>query len=162
METKKKFTPTKDMVEVADSVFKAMAYVGTLKPIVTGYQEAVLKKHQFVARDIGQECREGDIILNPEHSYLLEDADFEIYLEEIEEARAEAGLKVNREGNCPLLEAESLLRDAQRLLVDTMQPITKISTDDALCSKNGLENYRQLTDLILKLLAPFVKGGMKI
>jgi hypothetical protein len=149
---KMKFTPTKDMIEAAETVFKAMAYVETLKPVVTGYQEAVLKKHQFEA--------EGDIVLNPDHCYLLKDTDFEIYLKEINEARVKAGLKISKEGNCPLLEAETILRDAQRVLVDTMEPVTNLDTDTVLCSKNGMENYKQLIDMILKLLSSFVKKSL--
>ncbi len=96
-------------------------------------------------------------MVNPEDSWLLNETDFQVYLYECNEQRKAAGLHVDDIQYCPLLVAENLLRQAQRLLADTMEPVTNITADQVLCSKNALENYKKYIDLNLRLLAPFVK-----
>jgi len=43
----KNFKPSKGLLEAAESVFLAMAYVGTIQPIVRLYQNEILNRHKF-------------------------------------------------------------------------------------------------------------------
>lgn len=54
---------------------------------------------------------------------------------------------------CPALIAESAVRNAERALVDKSSRWLGVTTDDLLCSKNGLERYRKYIDLLCKLCA---------
>ncbi len=153
------FKPTNEMVESARNVFVTMALVETVKPIVKGYQMEILAKHQWpIAKEWSDRVKAANtrVILNPDETYLMEDEDFQIYIKEINEARESAGLKVENPDFCPLLVAEDLQSKAEHLLIDVMEPITHLTIDKVLCSVNGLDNYRKLIDLTLKLLVKFV------
>lgn len=149
----KQFKPTKEMIKAAKNVLIAMAYTETVRPIVLKYQQKEIDIMQAVNR------YDGSIITNPAHSYLMSDEDFEIYHKAIKEARDKAGLKVEHEDHCPLLVAEALQRNAERYLCDTMYPISKLSTDDVICSPGGLELYKELINLNLRLLLPYCNSN---
>jgi len=154
-----KFTPdmiTQDMITAAENVFVAMAFAETIRPIVRKYQTRILKRHQYhISPEFTRYGEPDKIILNPEDSWLLADADFQVYHAECKKARDAAKLKVENDDFCPLLVAESLQRDAEHALVAAMEPLTGLSADQLLCS--ALDNYKKYLDLTLKLLAPFVK-----
>lgn len=154
MSTTAKFTPTKEMIETANNLVLAMAWTNTIRPTVEAYQLKILKIMQ------PKHKRTGEIITDPKHSYLMSDEDFLIYLERINEERKKADLNVENDEQCPLLVAEDLERKAKRMFCDAMAVITKLNTDTALCSKNGLENYEKLVDLSLRLMIPFVTVKM--
>jgi hypothetical protein len=56
-----------------------------------------------------------------------------------------------KDGNCPLLEAESLERDAKQAFIDALEPYTGLSVHRLLCS--GLKTYDKYIDLNLSLFA---------
>lgn len=155
----KQFNPTKEMINAAEFVYIAMAWVRTVRPIVRRYQKAILEKYQFkiAARWQGSSHKADEIILAPEQSYLLEDVDFKVYLDECNQARIKAGLHVDDPEFCPLLVAEEKLIKAEDTLIDVMEPLTGISWDDLMCSEEAIENRKRFVDLTLRLLAPFVK-----
>ena len=150
------------MIKAAETVFLCMAWEQTVREVVEKYQREILSRHKWTnIREVDQ-CKEYGheidlkVITDPKASYLLTDADFDIYLKECEEQRKIAGLSIRAEGNCPLLEAESNTRDARRLLIESMEHITGgMTVDDILCSRNGLENYHKMVDLSLRMIAPF-------
>ena len=152
--TKANINITEEMKTAAKAVFMAMALVKTIKPIVEGYQRKIINEMKPLDRYKGQ------IITNPNQSYQMGDSDFKIYLTRCNEERIKAGLKVENEEYCPLLVAEELQRKAERVFIDVMEPITHLSADRVLCSQNGLDNYHKLIDLSLRLLTPYVKGGL--
>lgn len=151
---KKSFIPSAQMVSTALTVFKAMAFVQVIRPIVEGYQKKILDTYKFkIARKWTDRGRPCEIITDPKHSYLMSDDDFKFYIAECNEARKDANLHVKNEEFCPLLVAEGLLRLAETALCSVMEPITGISHEMAT---GNLDNYKKYIDLILKLLAPFV------
>lgn len=160
---------THEMVEAANAVCMAKAFVQTVRPIVEGYQKEILARHQFPNNgDLEMHEKHGQmdqfvfkVILDPSESFLLSDADFNTYDNECQEAAKKSGLKVEREGNCPLLEAESILVKANGVFVDLIQPVTKISRETALCS--GMEKYQKLVDLGIGLVASLglLKNNLK-
>lgn len=147
---KAKFVPTKDMIEAAKAVFMAKAFVETIKPIVTEYQTKVLNELKL------KDARTGELITNPKHMYLADKSEWPKYFERINEERIKAKLHVDNPEHCPLLVAESMLRQARNLLIEVMEPITKISLDRLVL----IEHKEELVELSLKLLAPFVKEVM--
>lgn len=158
---KKNFRPTKEMVDAAMAVFTAMALVDIIRPTVEAYKKKVLAELQagpdprWCKGERGMSAT--DIILDPKHAYLLGDADFQTYSKRCDEERRKAGLHVADPKFCPLLVAEELKRKAERVLIETMQPITGISVDAVLRGPKGLEHYRRFVELTLKLLGPYVK-----
>lgn len=150
-----KFKPTKEMVEAAKTVFVAMAIVETIKPVVIGYEKDILIKYKFhIAKQWTDKGIADEIILDPAHSYLLEDADFQVYLAECNQAREAAHLKVDKPEFCPLLVAESLQSDAENGLIESMREVTHLEPS----SLYG-DNRKKFLDLTLRLLASFVKKG---
>ena len=148
-----KITPTPDMIAAAKTVFMAKAWVDTIRPVVEGYKKVILAKHGWHIDEKWIDKGMTDkVILDPEHAYELSDQDFAIYLKEVKEARIQSGLKVDNEDFCPLLVAERLEMEAIRSLLTTMISITKIDPDDVYG-----EHWNKLTDLTLRLLAPYVK-----
>ncbi len=155
------FTPSQDMISAATAVFTAMAYVQTIEPIVRGYQKKILDKYKFKIdkRWTENKRRNPGIITDPKRAYLMSDDDFKFYLEELNEERKKAGLRVENPEFCPLLVAEDILNKAEFLLCQAMEPITKITHDQIM--RSGLDKYKKYIDLSLKLLAPFVKNEQK-
>lgn len=151
----KNWQPTEAMITAAHNVFVTMAFEQTVKPIVEGYQKDILSFWRFkiAPEHVTRGHKKDEIILNPKHSYLLSDDDFKLYLAECNDARIKAGLKVDNPEHCPLLVAKHLRIIAENTLIDTMKPVTGIKTDQVYM----LEHRKQLVDLTLKLLAPFVK-----
>jgi len=150
----KQFKPTKAMIEAAQMVFTTMAMVQTVKPIVRGYQKKVLAEHQFIG---GHDETDLHVILDPKESWLLNDNDFKVYLDETNEEREKVGLKVDNPEHCPLLVAEHMQIQAEHLLIDSMEPVTKLKAEDIY----NLDHYKRMVDITLRLLVPFVKNPLK-
>jgi len=141
------------MIAAAKAVFMAKAWTATVRPVVEGYQREILALHNWhVAKRWIDRGITDRIIIESKDTYLMEDKDFETYHQEGIEARKKAKLKVSEDGNCPLLVAENMERQAIRAMLTAMMPITKIDPDDVYG-----ENWNKLTDLTLRLLAPYVK-----
>lgn len=144
---------TNKMKEAAHTVFMAMAYTKTVRPIVEGYQKRIIEEiHPVVAVDFQ---RMGfSTITDPKDSYLMNENDFKVYLDRSHEEAIKAGFKVEHD-YCPLLIAEDLQCQAEHAFIKAMYPITHLKVDDVLIA--GLDKYHKLIDLSLRLLAPFVK-----
>ena len=154
---------TADMVKAAETLFLAMAYTQTIRPIVEGYQKKVLAEIKpKVSKKFLEMGTSQRVITEAKDTYLMNDNDFQVYLKRCAEEAHKAGFKIPNDDYCPLLIAESLERDAEHALIEAMLPITHISKDTVLCSRDGLENYKKLIDLSLRLLAPFVKKEAKL
>ncbi len=152
------FTPSTEMVEAAKTVFMAMAWKGTIEPIVTGYEREILSRHQFhISDEWTAKGMPDKIILDPKETYLLNDIDSKIYINETFMARDNAGLKVDNPEFCPLLVAETMQIDAETALIATMESITHLEPGQLYG-----ENRKKLIDLTLRLLAPFMKGERKV
>ncbi len=140
------------MINAAKAAFSAMAYTQTIRPVIEGIQKEVLTKFNYKLID-KHDRNLPEFVTEPKHAYLMSDKDFGHYMTEIHALYIAAGFKVEFE-SCPLLIAERVERDANIVLVEAMEPITKISYD--MASRN-LDNLRKLVDLTLKLLSPYCK-----
>lgn len=155
--------PTSEMVVAAGQVFFAMALVQTIEPIVKAYQASVLKQGQWSMRpdhlESLQKRRTGPEpfecrVLDPKDVYLLSESDSALCFARFDAERIKANLKVKREGNCPLLEAQTRLIKAKQRLAEVMAPVTNVSLQQITGAPMGL--YNEYIELNLKLLAPFV------
>lgn len=167
--SKLKFVPTSQMIDAAEQVFFAMALLQTIEPIVIAYQTFVLKQGQwsirpdylksFRKRHTGPEPLERKV-LDPKDIYLLSDSDFNLCAAQFEIERTKTSFTVKREGNCPLLEAQTRLITAKHRLAEVMAPITKMSLEQITAAPPVL--YNEYIELNLKLLAPFVDRDTSI
>ncbi|MCA6368227.1 MAG: hypothetical protein IM618_14380 [Cytophagales bacterium] len=159
---------TDQMVEAANTFCLAKALVQTVRPIVNGYQKEVLALNQFtnkgeIARIADGAAKRGRepihideaVVLDPEYIFLLSDEDFKSFWAQCLIHQKAAGLVTKSDEECPLLVAESHERQARRLFVDAMEPITKLGSDMLMASKNGFENFCKAAELSLHLLGGF-------
>jgi len=153
-----KFEPTAEMIEAAANVFIAMAALGVIEPIVTGYETEILKKHQWTIRPEFQKRLGAEIVLDPKNAYLMSDADQAVFFAEAKLARQASGLVVEHDEQCPKCVAEYNLIEAKHKLIEVMEPITKLSVQRLMCG--GLDKYEEAVELTLKLLGPFVAEVM--
>lgn len=70
-----------------------------------------------------------------------------------------AGLKVQSDDRCPLLEAQSMLSKARRNLIDVCSQTFNVSAGDLLC--HTLDKYNAYVELLLKWIAPFCKNELQ-
>jgi hypothetical protein len=150
------FKPTKEMKNAARDVFIKMAVVETIRPVVLGYETAILADMK------PQSKHDHKIITEPKYAWTMTDKNFKIYLNCCNEERIKAGLKVKSQEYCPLLVAEDNLRVAETHLIEVMAPISHLTLDMLLESRDCLNNLRKAIDLNLQLLAPYVKGKVSI
>lgn len=97
---------TPELRSLVKSVIMAKAWVESIHPIVTGYQKDILK-------EIGAVNEKGEPITNPLMDFSMDEELFKIYFGRCAEEAARNGLQHEPEC-CPLLEAESLEREAKR------------------------------------------------
>jgi hypothetical protein len=154
----KKAVNSPDKIKLAQNLFMAMAWVETVRPIVTEYQMDILQDHQWKADKEWSEKHgiNEPTILTPNRTYLLNDEDAKVYYQECFEAAARVHLPVKEVGYCPLLIAEHNVVKAEWALFDAMKDITGIDGHE-LYGKNR-EKY---LDLLLSMFAPLVKTGVE-
>ena len=164
----KKLPIKPEMVLAARSVLMAMAFTETIKPVALEMQKKVLEEIEIFddkvyhrrnspIAEIGSSRKSfGERITSFEKLYLSadEEAVQKIY-QKYDQLQRERKLLEDKDdlGVCALLKAENLERKAKRVLVDMMQPITKMSVEDILSSKNGIENFERVVELTLQMLA---------
>ncbi|MDR1699564.1 MAG: hypothetical protein LBR68_00010 [Lachnoclostridium sp.] len=132
---------TDQLKSVTKNLLCAMAMVQTIHPVVRNYQRQILKEIK------AKNKRTGEAVTNPEHTYLVEKEKLEIYYKRCDEEAAKNNL-THKPDCCPLLEAESLERQAKRVFVETVLPqipqFRNITFDDMLLfAEDGKGNYKK-------------------
>lgn len=94
----------------------ARVRVEVLHPIVRGYQAEILKEIKAVNKETGEP------ITDSEYTYLMDDNQFEIYLQRCDDEAAKRGFEHDPEC-CPLLEAETIERECKRELCECLLPM---------------------------------------
>ncbi len=158
----KEFTPTKEMLTAAENLFKARAYVETIRPIVLQYQKEILAEGQWHISPKKASRRGDAVIVEPKDSWLMSDDDFAVYHARCKAARDKAKLHVENDGHCPLLVAEHLVTSAEHALIDAMADTTGVTKDKLLSAKMDIclvDYYKNYIHLTLQLLAPFVRSS---
>jgi len=146
---------TQGMLEAGINVFAAMALTETIRPVVEEYQKAILKDMQALgSKRISERARNDkervdEIILNPENTYLMEDADFQIYIDRCHDEHIKHGFEVKERGYCPLLVAEHQTIEMKWVLIDAFYPLTGLELSDL----SGYKSFDQYIELLLKMVA---------
>ena len=143
--------PPPEMIQAAKTVFMAMAYVETIRPIVEEYERKILAELKPLVRAEWRERLGSEPITDPDNAYEMEDSDFDAFFSRCKEEREKAGLLIKDDDFCPLLVAERLLTEAENALVDVMVPVTGIRCKDLY----HIEDKKRLIYLTMTLLAPF-------
>ena len=154
-------TPSESMVRAAERVLAAKARFDVVAPIVDAYQREILKRHQWrIAREWVKTEKDDVVILDPAHSYLLEDVDAAVYFSECAMAAAAAGLGTELPDNCPKLEAQDALRRAQNVLLSEVGAIPGL---EALGSGSlPIVARDQALALALEMVAPYLRDAKSI
>jgi len=151
----KTFKPSVEMIQIAQEVFLNMANVEVIKPIVERIQSQILQKHKFkIAKKYKNQERD-EIVLSNERTYLLNEKDFKVYLDECRKEEIKIKL-IDESFNkdfCPLLVAEDNLRKAEHKLINIMGKPFNIKAENLYKT----EHRRKFIDLNLKYLSQFIK-----
>jgi len=151
---------SKEMISLAETVMQAMALEGTVREVVEGYQRAILQAHRWPpAEEFANYPSIPKVILEPKHTYLLGQEHATQYYAQCDDARKAAGLGVIKEGNCPLIEAESLRFRAENALLAEVSKLPGLGRIDATRHTMSLEQRKQAVDLTLRLTAPYVSDA---
>lgn len=110
----KKFIPTPSMVSAAETLFKAMALVETIRPIVLQYQTDILIKGQWHVRSRFAARLGDEVIVEPRRSYLMSDEDFAEYDAQCKIARDKAKLPVDNNDQYTRLSRQCMRTQSSR------------------------------------------------
>lgn len=153
------FTPSEAQIRCAQALLVAKAHESLVRPIVEGYQHAILAKHQFkvAERWIENGAADADcVVTDGNRSYLLSDEDFAVYNEACHLARDAEGLSVRKPDNCPLLEAENMRIQCENVLLQAWEGHPRFSGLSGT-GVLGIEKRNHAIELTLGLLAPHLK-----
>ena len=160
--TQNHFQPTEEQLRNAENLLIAMAHESLVREVVEAYETKILERHQFkIARKWIELGINDEVILERKKSFLLEDHDYQTFIAETIIERDAANLKVSRPDNDPLLEAESLRRNAENTLLDSLvktDPFSKLgSMENVPYDLKG-----QILNIALGLLAPYLGNSEAI
>lgn len=144
-------------ITVMTAIFEAMAFCETVRSIVEPKQNELVDFFKFKVRDEFKESRGVEVITEYRQLYMTDESDWKLFDNEMVKFYKEQNLK-HKEGCCPLLEAESLVREVKRHAIDILEPFTGVSWD-RICW--NLKNYEKYMELMLTLFAPVVKTKIK-
>ena len=143
-------------ITVMTAIFEAIAFCETVRSIVEPKQNELVNFFKFKVRDEFKERRGIEVITEYRQLYMADESDWKLFDNEIVKFYKEQGLK-HKEGCCPLLEAESLVREVKRHAIGILEPFTGVSWD-SICW--NLKNYEKYIELMLTLFAPVVKTNL--
>jgi hypothetical protein len=141
-------------ITVMTAIFQAMAFRETIRSIVEPKQQEVIDFFKFKVREEFRERRDIEIVTEHRHLYMADESDWKLFDKEMVAFYKEKNLK-HKEGCCPLLEAESLVREVKRHSIGILEPFTGISRDSIYWN---LKNYEKYMELMLTLFAPVIKS----
>lgn len=155
--TLKELQQDKTAITYMKAVFLAMANTLTVKEFLEPVQNEILNLYKFQPKNMddvkGCTTWYSNGQLTYKGLFLASDEDFNLYLKEYKSRFTQLGFKVKSEGNCPILEAESLERIATHHAVEYIAPKMNIDSDKLFYS---LSNYKQFLELIKGLFAPMM------
>lgn len=156
-------------IAAAELFIVATCVEETTREIVTEYQSKILAEHKWMADEkwrIASSRRQPDWeilnnpITNPAHSYLLSDSDAKAYFAECDKEAARIGLHIETPDGCPLLEAESDRRRAEKQLLDAMSLLApELRGIDKLANQ---ELRKTAIELSVRMCAPFIRPAAEI
>lgn len=138
------------------ALFQAIAFCESLRPIVEGKQQEIVSFYKFKVSEEVKKHTDYDEITKPNRMYLASDEDFKIYDSEMQAFyfSSDCPVKPSKAGNCPLLEAEHLVRRLKWEIADLFAPIVGLSCDQLT---GNLAGWNQYWEIMLSMFAPKVK-----
>lgn len=143
-------------ITVMTAIFEAIAFCETVRSIVEPKQNELVNFFKFKVRDEFKERRGIEVVTEYRQLFMADESDWKLFDNEMVKFYKEQGLK-HKEGCCPLLEAESLVREVKRHAIGILEPFTGVSWD-SICW--NLKNYEKYMELMLTLFAPIVKTNL--
>ena len=138
-------TSDKDCIKVVAALFQAVAYCETVRSVIEPKQQEVVDTFKFEISKDHQRKRERDgIVKSFKHIYLASDEDFELYWKEMNAFHKEKGFTKPSSDHCPLLMAESVVRDLKKNVCDFLEPYLNISYDNLAGTIEPYKNYFEL------------------
>lgn len=163
MNKKAPFTPTERMIAAVEAYLAARLCEQEIEPVVIKYQKEILSRHRFKAERLNSRGDE-EIILDPNKSYRMGDADSEVYLAECRNARGAERLTIEGEDPdvCPHLKAQHALILAENELIKSMGELPQLASlgDKLFCLKR--EDRKKVIELSLGLVVPFANKGRTV
>lgn len=150
-----KFNPTPEQIRTAENCFLMFEYEKILRPIVEGYERAILASHQWYTSPVAR--MPNFMVLEPKDVYFLSAENFAVYDAECQAAALAHGLTVDKAGDCPLLVAEATSRKAATLLIHAMGQIPGLETFKD--TRYMLKTHRERAiELAFSLFAPYIRS----
>jgi hypothetical protein len=142
---------TPELTEAVAHYIAAKAYTASIRPLVEGYQRAILAAGNFQYRTWPEDKRPGvrpaGRITEPRDAWQMDDAQAEAYYVLLDTAHAAHGFAV-QPGYCPLLIAEHEEIKAGWLICDAAAYITSITRDQITATLK----FREYLDLVAALV----------
>lgn len=119
--------PSSELISAVKTYLIAKAHEETMRSIVTPYQKKILEDHQWhIDPKWVQAGDEDEVILNPDHAYLMteDDAQAFFFLCHIQDAIHFPAFKNEKPHACPLLVAEMDRVNAEALIIQNSKALT--------------------------------------
>ena len=149
-DTKPAITP--DLTEAVARYIAAKAYTETIRPLVEGYQRAVLAARNFQYRTWSESKRPGSRpsgrITEPRDAWQMDDAQAEEYYALLDAEHIAHGFNVKAPGYCPLLIAEHEEIKAGWDICDAAEYISGITRDQIAATLK----FHEYLDLVAALV----------
>jgi hypothetical protein len=147
----KNLVKDKIAIQYMQTVFLASANALTVKSIIQPEQQRIVDFYKFKVCDFKDTRHKSEIITRPFDLYLASDEDIQIYYKEMEQVYKKVNLLPSKPGNCPLLEAEHIERQANHAAIEYIAPKLNIDSKRLLYS---LKNYDEFLELLKTIFAP--------
>jgi len=163
MNRKLVFTPTPRMISAVETYLAARLCEKKIQPIVIGYEAEILGRYRFKAERSTQPGQE-EIILDPEKSYRISEADSEVYVSECRKARAAERITIDGEDpdTCPLLKARHSVVLAENEVIKSMSETPQLVSFGDKLFVLKLEDRKKVVELSIGLMEPFVSDDRAI
>lgn len=152
-----------ESIKLFKSILLAKANIETIKPIaIKCYEEAFNFVHPDGCKysELAQKRRDKSTMTeyNHQESYLLDDSEFQSinFYERAYKNFCKEGIKPSKKDNCPLLEAEDILRANQRAFVKhRLNKLTFLGITFNML-RNNYDNYKEFLSINEKYLINFI------
>lgn len=155
--------PTPELIGRCEAALVAKAHRDTVEPIVKAYQTAILAAGNYhICEKIQEDYEERQVaekdtrILDPDRTYLMRDADFELYDAACNEATKASKLTVSRPGNCPYLEARTFVVQAENAL---LRQFAAETGERRFADPMDMTLRKQLLDFVYRMVVPHLDAA---
>ena len=153
---------TAKMIEAAERVLVAQAFEMHVRPVVTAYEAEILQRLQLRSDPRFKVHGINRVILDRKETFLLGEADRELFLQETFKARDAAKLIGSKPENCPLSEALRLAAERELLLSLAEHPKFSSIAKAAESGTLTVDERNKVIDLTTRLLSPYMRNAKEL